>query len=74
MLRIIVQLLLIMFIRSFSNLFHLQSAINVKTSQDLVFVTKRNINPFTLCLLKEKLLKVDWELLNTIKDLNEASE
>ena len=29
-------------------------------------------NAFTLSLLKEKLLKVDWGLLNTIKDPNEA--
>ena len=27
---------------------------------------------FTLSLLKEKLVKVDWVLLNTIKDANEA--
>ena len=33
--------------------------INVKTSQDPVFVAKRDINPFTLSFPKEKLLKVD---------------
>ena len=47
--------------------FHLQ--INkCKTSQDPVFVTKRDINPFTLSLFKEKLLKVEWRLLHPIKD------
>ena len=39
--------------------------------QDL-FVTKHDINPFTFSLRKEKLLKVDWGLLYTIKDPNEA--
>ena len=53
-------------------IFFTSKSINVKTSQDLVFVTKRDINPFTLSLLKDKLLKVDWGLLHTIKDLNEA--
>ena len=37
-----------------------------------MFVTKRDINPFSLTLLQEKLLKVDWGLLHTIKDPNEA--
>ena len=37
-----------------------------------MFVTKRDINPFTLSLFKDKLLKVDWGLLHTIKDPNEA--
>ena len=37
-----------------------------------MFVTKRDICDFTLSLLKEKLLKVDWGLLHTIKDPNEA--
>ena len=37
-----------------------------------MFVTKRNTNPFTLSLLKEKLLKVDWRLLHTIKDPHEG--
>ena len=40
--------------------------------QSFSLVTKRDINPFTLSLLKEKLLKVDWGLLHTIKDPNEA--
>ena len=39
-----------------------------------MFVTKRDINPFSLTLLQEKLLKVDWGLLHTIKDRNEASK
>ena len=34
--------------------FFTSKSINVKTSQDLVFVTKRNINPFTLSLFKDK--------------------
>ena len=37
-----------------------------------MFVPKWYINPFTLSLLKEKLLKVDWGLLHAIKDPNEA--
>ena len=37
-----------------------------------MFVTKCKINPFTLFFLKEKLLKVDWGLLHTAKDPNEA--
>ena len=37
-----------------------------------MFVTKRDINPFTFSLRKEKLLKVEWGLLYTIKDPNEA--
>ena len=37
-----------------------------------MFVTKRDINPFTIYLFKEKLLKVDWRLLHPIKDPNEA--
>ena len=37
-----------------------------------MFVTKHDINPFTLSLLKEKLLKVDSGLLHTIEDPNEA--
>ena len=45
---------------------------NVKTSQDPVFVTKRDINLFTISVFKEKLLKVDWRLLHPIKDRNEA--
>ena len=53
-------------------IFFTSKLINVKTSQDLVSVTKCNINPFTPSLLKEKLFKVDWKLSNTIKDLNEA--
>ena len=40
--------------------------------QSFSLVTKRDINPFTLSLLKEKLLKVDWGLLHTIKYPNEA--
>ena len=52
--------------------FFISKSINVKTSQDPVFVTKRDICDFTLSLLKEKLLKVDWGLLHTIKDPNEA--
>ena len=47
-------------------------SINVKTSQDPVFFRKRDVNPFTLSLLKEKLLKVDRRLLNIIKDPNEV--
>ena len=47
-------------------------SINVKTSQDSVFFRKRDVNPFTLSLLKEKLLKVDMRLLNIIKDPNEV--
>ena len=53
-------------------IFFTSRSINVKTSQDPVFVTKREINPFALSLLKEKLLKVDLGLLHPIKDLNEA--
>ena len=34
--------------------------------------TKPNINPFKCSVLKEKLLKVDWRLLNAIRDRNEA--
>ena len=41
----------------FQNFFTSKS-MNVKTSQNSVFVTKRDINPFTLSLLKEKLLKL----------------
>ena len=52
--------------------FFTSKSMNVKTSQEQVFVTKRDINPFTFSLLKEKLLKVDWGLLHPIKDLNEA--
>ena len=37
-----------------------------------MFVTKRDINLFTLSILKEKLVKVDWGLLHTIKDTNEV--
>ena len=37
-----------------------------------MFVTKRNINSFTLSFFKEKLAKIDWGLLHTIKDPNEA--
>ena len=37
-----------------------------------MFVRKRDTNPFTLSLLKEKLLKVGWGLLYTTKDPNEA--
>ena len=37
-----------------------------------MFVTKRDINHFTLSFLKEKLLQVDWGLLHTIKNPNEA--
>ena len=37
-----------------------------------MFVTKRYINSFTLSILNEKLLKVDWGLLHTIIDPNEA--
>ena len=37
-----------------------------------MFVTKRNTNPVTHSLLKEKLRKVDWGLLHTIKDPNKA--
>ena len=37
-----------------------------------MFVTKRDINPFTVSLFKEKLLKVGWRLLHPIKDPNEA--
>ena len=40
--------------------------------QDPVFVTKRDINPSSISLFKEKLLKVDWILLNPIKNPNEA--
>ena len=53
-------------------IFFTSKSINVKTSQDPVFVTKRDINPFTLSLFKEKLLKVDWGLLHIIKDPNKA--
>ena len=45
---------------------------NVKTSQDPVFVTKHDINLFTISVFKDKLLKVDWRLLHPIKDRNEA--
>ena len=44
----------------------------LKQGQVPVFVTKRNMNPFTLSFLKEKLLKVDWGLLHLIKDPYEA--
>ena len=37
-----------------------------------MFVTKSNINPFTISLFKQKLLKVDQRLLHPIKDPNEA--
>ena len=37
-----------------------------------MFVTKRDINPFTISLFKEKLLKVHSRLLHPIKDPNEA--
>ena len=53
-------------------IFFTSKSTNVKTSQDPVFVTKRDVNPFTLSLFKEKLLKVDWGLLHIIKDPNEA--
>ena len=53
-------------------IFFSSKSINVKTSQDPVFATKRDISPFTLSLLKEKLLKADWGLLHTNKDPNEA--
>ena len=43
-------------------------------ANDGTFVTKRDLKPFTLSFLKEKLLKVDWGLLYTIKDLIEAYE
>ena len=43
-------------------------------ANDATFVTKRDINPFTVSFLKEKLLKVDWGLLYTIKDPIEAYE
>ena len=43
-------------------------------ANDGTFVTKRDINPFTVSFLKEKLLKVDWGLLYTIKDPIEAYE
>ena len=32
----------------------------------------RDINPFTLSLLNEKLLKVEWGFVNAIKDINKA--
>ena len=48
-------------------IFFTSKSINVKTSQDLVFVTKRDINPFTVTLFK-----VDWGLLHITKDPNEA--
>ena len=35
---------------------------------------KRDINHFTLALLKEKLLKVDWEFVNTINDPQEICQ
>ena len=53
-------------------IFFTSKSINVKTSQDPLFVTKQDINPFTLSLFKEKLLKVEWRLLHAIKDPNEA--
>ena len=53
-------------------IFFTSKSINVKTNQDPVFFTKRDINHFTLSHLKEKLLKADWRLLQTIKDPNEA--
>ena len=40
-------------------LFFISKSINVKTIQDPMFVTKSNINPFTISLFKQKLLKVD---------------
>ena len=53
-------------------IFFISTSINIKTSKEPVFVTKRDINLFALSILKEKLLKVDWGLLHTIKDPNEA--
>ena len=47
-------------------------SINIKTRHDLVFVTKRHINPFTLSLVKEKLLKVDLGFLNALKGPTES--
>ena len=52
------------------SIFFTSKSRNVKTSRDPVFVTKHDINLFTLSLLKEILLKVSWGLLLTIKDLN----
>ena len=37
-----------------------------------MFVTEHYINPFTISLFKEKLLKFGWRLLHPIKDPNEA--
>ena len=54
--------------------FFTSKSITVKTIQDPMFVTKRDINPFTISLFKEKLLKVDWRLLHHIKDPNEANK
>ena len=53
-------------------IFFISKSINVNTSKDPVFITKHDINPLALFILKEKLLKVDWGLLHTIKDSNEA--
>ena len=44
----------------------------LKQAKIRCLLNKRDINPFTLSLLKEKLLKVDWGLLHPIKDPNEA--
>ena len=44
-------------------IFFTSKSIDVKTTQDPVFVTKHNIKSFTLSLLKEKSVKVDRGLL-----------
>ena len=44
----------------------------LKQARIRCFLTKRDINPFTLSVFKEKLLKVDWGLLHIIKHPNEA--
>ena len=52
--------------------FFISKSINFKTRQDPVFVTKPEINLFTLSFFKDKLLKVDWRLLHPVEDPNEA--
>ena len=53
-------------------IFFTPNSVNTKTNQDPHSLLQNTIsNPFTLSLSKEKWLKFDWRLLNTIKDLNE---
>ena len=53
-----------------STIFFTSKSINVNTSQDPVFVRKRNVNRFKPSFLKEKIRKVDWGLLHTTDNPN----